>query len=179
LGRCPGCGRFGSRGARTPCGRSASREAHGESRHGHIPFSEAKFLRACARLLARPETSLALVVERGGEVVGLLVAAVGEHFLGGGGGIATVQVLYVSGRLRGTALGGRVAARLMRLFRRLGAGGGRRGDQRPRDLGHRPGADGQVLQAARAAAVWGELCGEAVRRDAGVLSTFEAHDARR
>jgi len=46
----------------------------------------------------------------------VLAAAVHEHFLGSGGRIATVQVLYVSGRLRGTALSGRVAAKLMRLF---------------------------------------------------------------
>jgi GNAT superfamily N-acetyltransferase len=93
-----------------------AREAHRESRYGHLPFSEAKFLRVYGRMLARPGTSLGVFVERGGEVVGAMGASIGEHYLATGGRIATTHFLYVSGALRDTALGGRVAAKLMRLF---------------------------------------------------------------
>ncbi len=82
----------------------------------HIPFSEAKLLRVDGRLVTRLDTTLGVLVERGDAVVGVMLAEVGEYFLGSGGRIATNQVLYVSGRVRGTALGGRVAVKLMRLF---------------------------------------------------------------
>jgi len=93
-----------------------AREYHGESRYGHIPFSEAKVQRVYGRLVARSDTTLAVLVEHGDAIVGVMLAEIGEYFLGTGGKIATNQVLYVSGRIRGTALGGRVALKLMRLF---------------------------------------------------------------
>lgn len=93
-----------------------AREFHRESRYRHIPFSEAKLLRVYGRLVTRSDTTLGVLVERGDAVVGVMLAEVGEYFLGTGSQIATNQVLYVSGRIRGTALGGRVAVKLMRLF---------------------------------------------------------------
>ncbi len=93
-----------------------AREYHGESHYRHIPFSEAKLLRVYGRLVARSDTTLGVLAKRGDAIVGVMLAEVGKYFLGTGGQIATNQVLYVSGRLRGTALGGRVAVRLMRLF---------------------------------------------------------------
>lgn len=50
------------------------------------------------------------------EIVGAMGAELGEHYLGTDVKIATNYFLYVSGQVRGTALGGRVAVKLMRLF---------------------------------------------------------------
>ncbi|WP_376938316.1 GNAT family N-acetyltransferase, partial [Aureimonas pseudogalii] len=92
------------------------REFHAESRYGYIPFSEAKFVRAYERLLTRPDTTLGVIVERKGEIVGVMGAEIGDYFLGTGCPIATNYFIYVSGKLRRTVLGGRIALKLMRLF---------------------------------------------------------------
>ena len=92
------------------------REYHGESRYAHVAFSEAKFMRAYERLITRPQTNFGVYVERGDDILGVMGAEIGEYYLGTDIKIATNYFLYVSGRVRGTALGGRVAVRLMRLF---------------------------------------------------------------
>lgn len=119
-----------------------AREAHAESRYGHIPFSREKFLRANKRILTGGEDALALYLTYGDEgaephpndtplilsaskdgaaahhpqIVGLLGAEVDEYFLGTGTRIATCHVLYVSAAIRPTLLGGRVGTKLIRLF---------------------------------------------------------------
>lgn len=92
------------------------REYHAESRYRHIPFSEEKFLRVYGAILAKPERTFAMVAERGGTIVGVMSGEVGEYFLGDGWRIATNHVLYVSETVRHTAVGGRIAIRLMRFF---------------------------------------------------------------
>ena len=51
----------------------------------HVPFAEAKLLRVYGRLVTRSDTTLGVLVERGDAVVGVMLAEVGEYFLGSGG----------------------------------------------------------------------------------------------
>lgn len=92
-----------------------AREFHAESRYAHIPFSDEKFVRAFSRAIANPQDMLALYIQHGGKTVGLLSAGVGDYYLGQGGRMATVYVMYVSGRLRHSFLGGKIALKLLRL----------------------------------------------------------------
>lgn len=96
----------------------------------------------------------------GDEIVGATGAEIGDHYLGTDCLIATNYFLYVSRRLRGTALGGRVAVKLMRLFIDWAKANGVE-TECARHVGHRSGAGGPVPEASRAAAFRRELCGEA------------------
>jgi GNAT superfamily N-acetyltransferase len=90
-------------------------EYHRESRYAHIPFSETKFKRNFLHALNNPDNTLAVYIRHDGKAVGMMQAGVGEYYLGDGGRIATVHALYVSKRIRGTLLGGKVAMKLMRI----------------------------------------------------------------
>lgn len=95
--------------------REAAHEFHAESRYGHIPFSEEKFVRACVRALRDPSSNLSVYVRYGDETVGLLHAGVGDYYLGQGGRMATIYAMYVPKKFRGTFLGGKVGLKLIRM----------------------------------------------------------------
>lgn len=90
-------------------------EYHSESRYSSVPFSSEKFLRSFGRTV-RSSGVLSVVAELDGVPVGLMGAKVGEYFLGSGMRIATNYIFYVSPRIRGSFVGGKVAVRLMRHF---------------------------------------------------------------
>lgn len=95
--------------------RDIGREFHLESRYGHLPFSEKKFVQFVSRAISRPDDMLALYVTYRGAIVGVLNAGVGDYYLSEGGRMVTVYVMYVSARVRHSLLGGRVGVRLIRM----------------------------------------------------------------
>jgi len=95
--------------------REISREFHSECRYAHLPFSEEKFIRVCSKAISSPEDMLAVYVQHNGKTVGVLNAAVGDYYMGEGGRMVTIYVMYVSGKIRGTFLGGKVGVKLMRM----------------------------------------------------------------
>jgi len=94
--------------------RDISKEFHSECRYAHLPFSEEKFIRAYTRAIRNSNDTLAIYIQYKGETVGVLNAGVGDYYLGEGGRMVTIYVLYVSGKVRGTFLGGKVGVRLLR-----------------------------------------------------------------
>lgn len=95
--------------------RDIALEFHAESRYAHLPFSEKKFVRAFSKAISHPHNTLALYVSYNGDTVGVLNAGVGDYYLGEGGRMVTVYVMYVSAKIRGTFLGGKVGLRLIRM----------------------------------------------------------------
>jgi hypothetical protein len=91
-----------------------SREFHAESRYAHLEFSEEKFIRAYTKAIKNPADTLSVYVQYKGETVGVLSAGVGDYYLGVGGKMATIYVMYVSAKIRSTMLGGKVGIRLIR-----------------------------------------------------------------
>lgn len=91
------------------------KEYHAESRYAHIPFSEKKFTTFCARMKRHPEDTIGLYVQYNGQTVGVLSAGIGEYYLGDGGRMATIYGLYVSQKIRGSFLGGKIGLRLVRM----------------------------------------------------------------
>lgn len=92
-----------------------SLEFHAESRYGHLPFSEEKFIRAYTKAIRNPHDTLAIYIQYKGETVGVLNAGVGDYYLGVGGRMVTIYVMYVSGKIRGSFLGGKVGVKLLRI----------------------------------------------------------------
>lgn len=92
-----------------------AQEYHAESRYSAVPFSREKFLRTFGKTV-RGNNVLSVAAELHGLPVGLMGAKVGEYFLGDGMLVATNYIFYVSPRIRGSFIGGRVAVRLMRIF---------------------------------------------------------------
>lgn len=95
--------------------RDIAHEFHAESRYAHLPFSEEKFARFCGNSLLRPEENIALYVQYQGRTVGILTAGAGDYYLGEGGRMVTVYVMYVSASIRETLLGGKIGMRLIRM----------------------------------------------------------------
>jgi len=101
-----------------------AREAHHRTIFRDIAFSEDKaraiFDKAvhqperCGLIYAVPGADEALAEDR---LLGFASVHAGEHFLGEGTLIATVQTLNISQRLAGTLLGGKVALRLVQAVR--------------------------------------------------------------
>ncbi len=95
--------------------RDIAHEFHAESRYAHLPFSEEKFARFCSNSLLRPEENIALYVKYQGKTVGILTAGAGDYYLGEGGRLVTVYVMYVSASIRDKLLGGKIGMRLIRM----------------------------------------------------------------
>ena len=95
--------------------RDVALEFHAESRYAHVPFSEKKFVRVFSKAISSPNDTLAVYVQNKGKTVGLLNAGVGDYYLGEGGRMATVYVMYVSASIRDSFLGGKVGVKLIRL----------------------------------------------------------------
>lgn len=105
-------------------GISLAREAHGRTIFRDIPFSEDKARAIYAKAVVQPERFGLIYAVPGGDtplaedrLLGFASIHAGEHFLGTGTLIATVQTLNISQRLSGTLLGGRVALRLVQAVR--------------------------------------------------------------
>lgn len=90
-------------------------EFHAESRYGHLPFSERKFIRFFSKAISNPNATLAIYVQHKGVTVGVLNAGIGDYYLADGGRMATVYVMYVSKTVRHSILGGRVGLKLLRI----------------------------------------------------------------
>jgi hypothetical protein len=95
--------------------RDIAHEFHAESRYAHVPFSEEKFTRFCSNALLRPGENIALYVRYQARTVGVLTAGAGDYYLGEGGRLVTVFVMYVSASIRETLLGGKIGIRLIRI----------------------------------------------------------------
>jgi hypothetical protein len=101
-----------------------AREAHGRTIFRDIPFSEDKTRAIYAKAVAQPERFGLIYAVPGGDaplaeggLLGFASVHAGEHFLGTGTLIATVQTLNISQNLTGTLLGGKVALRLVQAVR--------------------------------------------------------------
>lgn len=92
-----------------------AREFHAESRYAHLPFSEEKLMRVCARAANHPNDIFAVYVLLKGETVGVLHAGIGDYYLGVGGRLVTIYSYYVSRKIRASYLGGKIAVKLLRL----------------------------------------------------------------
>lgn len=97
------------------CIRDISREFYDESRFGHLTFSEEKFVRAYTKAIQNPQNTLMIYIQYQGEAVGLLHAGVGDYYLCVAGRMVTVNWLYVSPKVRGSFLGGKVGVKLIRI----------------------------------------------------------------
>lgn len=95
--------------------RDIAHEFHAESRYAHLPFSEKKFIRAFSKGISNPHDTLAVYVRYGDETIAVLNAGVGDYYLGEGGRMATIYVMYVSAKYRGSLLGGKVGLKLIRM----------------------------------------------------------------
>ncbi|MEO9526370.1 hypothetical protein [Roseibium sp.] len=101
-----------------------AREAHGRTIFRDIPFSEDKARTLFDKAIGQPERFGLIYAVPGVEgplakdgLLGFASVHAGEHFLGTGTLIATVQTLNISQNLSGTLLGGKVALRLVRAVR--------------------------------------------------------------
>ncbi|MGJ8528314.1 hypothetical protein [Maritalea sp.] len=92
-----------------------SHQFHGESRYAHLEFSEEKFIRAFTKAIRNPHDTLAVYVQYKGETVAVLNAGAGDYYLGVGGRMVTIYVMYVSAKVRHTLLGGKVGVKLLRI----------------------------------------------------------------
>lgn len=113
-------------GSETDCraGIHLAREAHLRTIFRDIPFLEAKARAIFDEAIVAPERfGLIYVVPSADEpltedgLLGFASVQAGEHFLGSGTLIATVQTLNISQKLTGTLLGGKVALRLVQAVR--------------------------------------------------------------
>lgn len=93
-----------------------SLEFHTEGPYAHLQFSEEKFIRAYTKAIQNPQNTLAIYIQYNGETVGVLNAGAGDYYLGVGGRMVTVYVMYVSAKVRGTFLGGKVGVKLIRIL---------------------------------------------------------------
>lgn len=162
--------------------RPLAEEYHRESRYGHIPFSERKFKKHFLHTLDNPDDTPGVFIRHGTEVVGLLQANVGDHYLGEGGRMVTVLTFYIPRRVRETMLGGRITLKMMRILTdwakaqraleihmhstsgshrggptrcRGGGGSGRMGGALWRELNEDAPAVGQLLLTACGCECWG------------------------
>jgi GNAT superfamily N-acetyltransferase len=101
-----------------------AREAHRHTIFRDIPFSEKKARAIYAKAVAQPERFGLIFAVPGADeplaedgLLGFASVHAGEHFLGTGALIATVQTLNISQKLSGTLLGGKVALRLVQAVR--------------------------------------------------------------
>eukprot|EP00903_Cladosiphon_okamuranus_P001208 g1206.t1 len=101
-----------------------AREAHQRTIFRNIPFSEAKARAIFDKAVRQPERFGLIYAVPGADeplaedgLLGFASVHAGEHFLGEGTLIATVQTLNTSQRLTGTLLGGKVALRLVQAVR--------------------------------------------------------------
>lgn len=95
--------------------RNIAMEFHAESRYAHLQFSDEKMIHQYTKAITNSSGVLVIYVQYGGETVGLLQAGVGDYYLGVGGRMVTIYSLYVSAKVRGTFLGGKVGVKLLRL----------------------------------------------------------------
>ena len=86
---------------------------HGESRYGHHPFSEKKFLETVLAILRRGERGAGLIALWKGRAVGLINVAVGEAIMSEGGCYATCLAWYVEPEIQRSLLGGKIANALL------------------------------------------------------------------
>jgi len=101
-----------------------AREAHRRTIFRDIAFSEAKARTIYDKAVRQPERCGLIYAVPGADeplaedgLLGFASVHAGEHFLGEGTLIATVQTLNISQRLSGTLLGGKVALRLVQAVR--------------------------------------------------------------
>jgi hypothetical protein len=94
--------------------RQLCRDQHVRSAFAGIPFSDDKFDRAFAQVLAGPHHVLGLVAEGHGHIVGALWASSGEYFIGEGARLATIHMIAIEAR--------EPPIRRARVFMRLVAG---------------------------------------------------------
>jgi len=101
-----------------------AREAHLNTIFRDIPFSEAKAKKIFDKAIENPDRFGLIYAAREADVslaedglLGFASVQAGEHFLGTGTLIATVQTLNISQKLSGTLLGGKVALRLVQAVR--------------------------------------------------------------
>jgi L-amino acid N-acyltransferase YncA len=94
------------------------RQLHAESRFRTLPLDEKRMQEAGRRALANGNPGL-ILAERDGELVGMAVVMLGEHFFSPAL-TATVQLLYVAPKARG----GTAAVKLLRALRRWAAQNG-------------------------------------------------------
>lgn len=113
-------------GSETDCraGIHLAREAHLRTIFRDIPFSEAKARAIFDKAIVEPERFGLIYAVPGADeplaedgLLGFASVQAGEHFLGSGTLIATVQTLNISQKLTGTLLGGKVALRLVQAVR--------------------------------------------------------------
>jgi hypothetical protein len=94
--------------------RQLCRDQHMRSAFATILFSDRKFDRAFARILASPRHSLGLVAEGDSQIIGAAWASSGEYFIGEGARLATIHMIAVETQVPPT--------RRARIFMRLVAG---------------------------------------------------------
>ncbi|MEM5585969.1 hypothetical protein WNZ15_26185 [Roseibium sp. AS2] len=113
-------------GSETDCraGVHLAREAHLHTVFRDIPFSEDKAKAIFDKAIGQPERFGLIYAVPGADepltedgLLGFASVQAGEHFLGTGTLIATVQTLNISQKLTGTLLGGKVALRLVQAVR--------------------------------------------------------------
>lgn len=90
-----------------------ARAWHAESRYGHLPFSEKKFIETVLAVLRRGERGAAFIILWQGDSIGLINVAVGEAIMSEGGCYATCLAWYVHPDAQRTLLGGRIASQLL------------------------------------------------------------------
>ena len=93
--------------------RSLAQEALAESRFRGATFSLEKFTKAAERATADISRHGVLIASRSDSPVGFAYCNIGNPMVGIGLLITTVQVLYVSPKIRATLLGGKVANGLL------------------------------------------------------------------
>ncbi|GAB2188359.1 hypothetical protein [Roseibium sp. LAB1] len=117
-------------GSETDCraGIHLAREAHLRTIFRDIPFSETKARAIFNKAMSEPERFGLIYAVLGVDeplaedgLFGFASVQVGEHFLGTGALIATVQTLNLSQKLTGTLLEGKVALRLVQAVRHWAA----------------------------------------------------------
>lgn len=101
-----------------------AREAHQRTIFRDIAFSETKARAIFDKAIVEPERFGLIYAVPGADeplaedgLLGFASVQAGEHFLGTGTLIATVQTLNISQKLTGTLLGGKVALRLVQAVR--------------------------------------------------------------
>ncbi|MDD9908154.1 MAG: hypothetical protein OXR62_00515 [Ahrensia sp.] len=98
-------------------GRALCRKMHAQTIYRDIPFSNAKFDRAIARLRKSPRNSVALVAELNGQLIGASWATAGEYFIGEGAVFTTVHFIGVDTQRCGRLLSAKVFLRLLKSLR--------------------------------------------------------------
>jgi hypothetical protein len=91
-----------------------AREAHEESRFGHIPFSAGKVERIARRALADTRRHGIMLGFRRGEPAGAVYCSVGEYHIGADVLLTTIHNLNVRRSVRARLSGGKITLGLMR-----------------------------------------------------------------